>query len=71
MGNKTLAVIVFGVGILLMNFYTSFAYLWLVVGLPIPSFTGGAFGAFAPPLGAVLLFVAGLIYARGSKGETA
>lgn len=69
MGNKGLGVLVFWLGILLMNLTTSIALVWLMIGLPPPGFIArlGVMSAFMPPLGAALLFVAGLIYGQGGQ----
>ena len=70
MGSKDWGKLVFWLGVLVMNLLTSIAYLWLVLGLPMLPIPGMV-GAFAPPLGAALLFLSGIIYGRGGKEVTA
>lgn len=72
MGNKGWGVFIFWLGILLMNLTTSIALVWLLIGLPPPVFLTwlGILPAFMPPMGAALLFVAGLIYGRDRQEAT-
>lgn len=70
MGSKNWGKLVFWLGVLVMNLTTSVAYLWLVLGLPMLP-VPGIMGAFAPPLGAALIFVSGIIYGRAGREVTA
>ena len=68
---KKLGLAFFSLGAFILFFFTVFGFLWLLVGLPAPSaMTKGAlamFGAFAPPTGALLMVIGGLIY--GARGK--
>ena len=68
MRGKVWAVVSFVVGIFCMFVYTTAFFLWLLIGVPLsysplPTMIWG----FLPPIGAVLMVIAGLVYGRGTK----
>ena len=69
---KNWGIAVFVLGIIVMFLYTTFSFLWALSGIssqyPI-SLEGkselvGAFAFFAPPIGALLMVIGGLIYGK-------
>lgn len=64
--------VVFVLGIIVMFLYTTFSFLWAMAGISTPypleiksgSELVGAFAFFAPPIGALLMVVGGLIYGK-------
>jgi len=75
MKNETWGKVVFALGILTMFVYTAFSFLWTFAGISSPypialdgkSEFVGALAFFAPPIGALLMVIGGLIYGLRSK----
>jgi type II secretory pathway component PulF len=75
--NKLTAIIIFVIGIFFMLMHTILPYLWSAFGITAAYpliWTDGILmflPAFSPPIGALLLIIAGLVYGRKSKEVTA
>lgn len=75
MKHETWGMVIFVLGILVMFAYTAFSFLWAFAGISLSyplaikssSELVGAIAFFAPPTGAFLMVVGGLIY--GLKGK--
>jgi hypothetical protein len=69
MPGKTVAYILFGIGVLLLEIHTSIPFLWRILGLPMPyPFSQSIIlydaQGFAPIRGAFCLLAAGLVYEK-------
>ncbi|MEX2161311.1 MAG: hypothetical protein WD751_05285 [Anaerolineales bacterium] len=75
--NKTWAAyLLFWLGVFLLGIHTTLPVLWTLLGLPEPiPFTADSgvlyyLQGFTPPLGAILMLIAGLVYgAQSKRGE--
>jgi hypothetical protein len=70
------AYLLFGLGVFLMLIHTTIAAIWTVFGFPgAPPLTASSgvlyyLQGFTPPLGAILMLIAGLVYgAQSRRGE--
>jgi hypothetical protein len=82
MSGKTLGVILFLVGVLILHAYQTLLFLWQLVGLPGADYpprlllvamadakAAGLVIGFSPFIGLLLMVVAGLIYGRHTRKE--
>jgi hypothetical protein len=73
MRDRPLGLVLFGLGAFALHLYTTLLFLWALAGLPFATFplmlpVGVRWRiGFAPPIGAVLLLVAGLVYGRSPR----
>ena len=75
MKHESWGIVIFVLGILVMFAYTAFSFLWAFSGVsssyPLALKTSselvGAIAFFAPPAGALLMVIGGLIYGLGVK----
>ena len=69
MPRKTVAHILFGIGVLLLEIHTTIPFLWRILGLPMPyPFSQSIIlfyaQGFTPIFGAFCLLAAGLVYEK-------
>ena len=69
MSRKTIAYMLFGIGVLLLEVHTTFPFLWQILGFPKPYPLSQSVilyyaQGFTPILGAFCLLTAGLVYEK-------
>ncbi|UCE40176.1 MAG: hypothetical protein JSV17_11995 [Candidatus Aminicenantes bacterium] len=73
MNSKTIGLIVFFLGLVIINWTTTIGFIWLLAGLPAPKMPAeptvmaAIFGGSITPFGAVLMVVGGLVYGKKER----
>lgn len=73
MNAKTIGLILFFLGLVIINGTTTIGFIWLLAGLPAPEMPteptvmAALLGGFITPFGALLMVVGGLVYGKKER----